>query len=144
MTRDILAIGDVWAHDISPLELQNTDSKRTVELAGSKHLTTSDTGLTHRKDKEGVVQSYATKGYSGTAALSTLRKTLGLRKLRENEGPDALRPSRRAERLFGEKAVGRVTRPKLELVHAEAVERQSCVHAFADMIRARKSSPDPP
>ena len=77
-------------------------------------------------------------------ALSTLRKTLGLRKLREDEGPEALRPSRRAERLFGEKAVGRTSVVKLELQKVEGVEMQSCVRAFADFIRLRRGSPDPP
>lgn len=144
MTRDILSIGDVWAHDLSPLELQNAESKRTAERGGAKRLTTSDTGVSHRKDKDGVIQEYATKGYSSTMALSTLRKTLGLRKLREDEGPEALRPSRRAERLFGEKAVGRTSVVKLELQKVEGVELQSCVRAFADFIRLRRGSPDPP
>ena len=38
VTRDILEVGDVWAHDLSALELQNAESKRCYECAGARHL----------------------------------------------------------------------------------------------------------
>ena len=36
VTRDILEVGDVWAHDLSALELQNAESKRCYECAGTR------------------------------------------------------------------------------------------------------------
>ena len=38
MTRDILTIGDIWAADLSPLELQNAETKRVAESSGARNL----------------------------------------------------------------------------------------------------------
>lgn len=38
VTRDILQVGDVSAHDLSALELQNAETKRVFESGGSRHL----------------------------------------------------------------------------------------------------------
>ena len=37
-SADILQVGDVWAVDLSPLELLNAETKRIAERSGSKHL----------------------------------------------------------------------------------------------------------
>eukprot|EP00965_Chrysotila_dentata_P180859 5970043-Pleurochrysis_carterae.AAC.1 len=38
VTADILEVGDVWAVDLSPLELQNAETKRVASSSGSKRL----------------------------------------------------------------------------------------------------------
>ena len=38
VSRDILLVGDVWAVDLSPLELQNAVTKRVANSNGSKRL----------------------------------------------------------------------------------------------------------
>eukprot|EP00965_Chrysotila_dentata_P068767 2272310-Pleurochrysis_carterae.AAC.1 len=38
VTRDILEVGDVWAVDLSPLELQNAETKRVATTSGSRRL----------------------------------------------------------------------------------------------------------
>ena len=37
VSRDIMAVGDVWAYNLSPLELQNAETKRTASSSGSRH-----------------------------------------------------------------------------------------------------------
>ena len=44
VTRDILLVGDVWATDLSPLELQNAETKRVAESSGSRRLELSKSG----------------------------------------------------------------------------------------------------
>ena len=58
VTRDILLIGDVWAVDLSPLELQNATTKLTAVQGGSRHLTLSSSGRSRKplKCKEGPAQ----------------------------------------------------------------------------------------
>ena len=43
-TRDILHIGDVWALDTSPLELQNANTKRVAETSGSRRMQMTSSG----------------------------------------------------------------------------------------------------
>ena len=43
-SQDILEVGDVWAVNLSPLELQNAETKRTASSSGSRRLTTSSSG----------------------------------------------------------------------------------------------------
>ena len=72
-TRDILSLGNVWAYDLSPLELQNAETKRTATTGGSKRLSTSTKGESRvpmRNGKEGPARLVPTKGYSTTMALS--------------------------------------------------------------------------
>ena len=78
-TRDILRVGDVWATDLSPLELQNADTKRTAELGASRHIEFSKadgekTLIGLRGGKEGPMQLKERKQYSTTMALSVMRK----------------------------------------------------------------------
>ena len=102
-TRDILSVGDVWAVDLSPLELQNAETKRTASNSGSKHLTVSSAGVARApqlKGKEGPAKLVCTKGYSTTMAVSTLKNVLASQYLRRGEGIAALKDSRRKVRLF--------------------------------------------
>eukprot|EP00965_Chrysotila_dentata_P037668 1252815-Pleurochrysis_carterae.AAC.1 len=45
VTRDILEVGDVWAVDLSPLELQNAETKRVATSSGSKRLVLTTEGF---------------------------------------------------------------------------------------------------
>ena len=44
VTQDILTVGDVWATDLSPLELQNAETKRVAESSGARRLELSSSG----------------------------------------------------------------------------------------------------
>ena len=46
VTRDILKVGDVWSTDLSPLELQNAETKRVAESGGSRRLEFTAAGQT--------------------------------------------------------------------------------------------------
>ena len=46
VTQDILEVGDVWAFNLSPLELQNAETKRTANSGGSRRLQMSSEGET--------------------------------------------------------------------------------------------------
>ena len=119
-----------------------------MEDGGSKRQAITTNGEMRKKDKDGVVQVYSTKGYSTTSALSGLRKILGLRKLREGDFLHALRPSRIAARLFGENAIGRSSAVKREMLDGTETTPEphldTCVKAFARRLRARAAAPDPP
>ena len=126
--------------DLSALELQNAESKRTFERGGARHLTFSSEGTTTRVDSEGNKITTATTGYSSTAATSVLTKILTTNLLRVGDGPHTMPDSRRASRLFGEKASGRSSLPKL--AHARGDEeynpaQDTCVEAFVRLILAR-------
>ena len=69
VTRDILEVGDVWAHDLSALELQNAESKRVFEKGGARHLEFSSQGTSH-KTVDGETRIIQTVGYGSTAASS--------------------------------------------------------------------------
>ena len=141
-TRDILRVGDVWATDLSPLELQNADTKRTAESGASRHIEFSQadgnktlTGL--RGGKEGPMQLKERKQYSTTMALSVMRKLLTAQKLRRGDGPIAYPESRRAERLFGEhgRTKRRSSHVKLEKLGVEYNPREdTCLKAFVRMM----------
>ena len=60
------------------------------------------------KGKEGPLNLVATKGYSSTMAVSTLRKLLAASKLQRGQGLYQLPASRERERLFGATARGRL------------------------------------
>lgn len=144
VTRDILNIGDVGAHDLSALELQNADSKRVFESGGSRHLTVSDSGKTHIKDGMGGYKKIITKGYGSTAASTVLFKLLATQKLRQGDGGIAMPSSRRGERLFGSHATGRSKLVKLE-VHGQNEEeydpeKDTCLDAFVRLLEARISA----
>ena len=151
VTRDILEVGDVWAHDLSALELQNAESKRVFETGGSRHLQMTEQGTTHKKaagDSEHRI--IATKGYGATAATSVLTKMIALQTLRGGDGMYSTPASRRAERLFGDKMTGWSKLIKFEFAAANPwggfvydPTKDSCVEAFVRMLAARVA-PDPP
>jgi hypothetical protein len=146
VTRDILEVGDVWAHDLSALKLQNAESKRVFEAGATRHLTMTDTGTTHRKDSDGEVTVYVTSGYGATAATTTLKKMLIQKTLRVGDGAYSTPVSRRAERLFGEKATGRSKLVKVEWADSGYGPAKydpasdSCLDAYVRMIAARASN----
>ena len=138
-SRDILKVGDVWATDLSPLELQNAETKRVAQSGGSKRLEFTRAGMTVarglRGDKQGPAKLTQQKQYSTTCALSTMNNLLVTQKLRRGrgDGPIMYPKSRRAERLFGE--VGRTKRAsthiKLEKLDCDYEPRHdTCVKAF--------------
>lgn len=139
VTRDILTVADVHAHDLSALELQNADSKRVFETGGARHMQFSHKGTTHKKragdDEHRLV---VTKGYGATAATSVLFKIVALKKLRQST---SIPQSRRAERLFGAKASGRSKLIKLEFASDKKIDydpaKDTCVDAFVRLLAGR-------
>ena len=104
-TRDILKVGDPWAADLEPLELQNAETKRVASAGGSRRLEFTKAGKTLvglRGCKQGPMPLTDRKEYSTTCALSTMNNLLVTQKLRRGDGPIVYPKSRRAERLFGE------------------------------------------
>ena len=105
-TRDILAVGDVWSVDLSPLELQNAETKRAAEASGSKHLTFNNTTILKHPPPmkgakiEGPQPLVKAKGYQGSMASSTMKNLLAAQVLRRGDAEFALPDSRRKERLF--------------------------------------------
>ena len=105
-TRDILAVGDVWSVDLSPLELQNAETKRAAEGSGSKHLTFNhNTIIKHpppmkNAHVEGPQPLVKAQGYKGSMASSTMKHLLAAQLLRRGDAEFALPDSRRKERLF--------------------------------------------
>ena len=94
----------MWATDLSKLELQNAETKRTAAQGGSRNLTFRKASISiapKRKWAEGPANLVATVGYMGSCALSTLRKLLGKRYLSQGNGIWATPLSRQKERLFG-------------------------------------------
>ena len=75
-TRDILTLGNPWAVDLSPLELQNAETKRTATAGGSKHLELGATTMVRApqmKLAEGPAMLVERKGYGTTMSISTLQ-----------------------------------------------------------------------
>lgn len=139
-----MRVGDIWRINLSPLELQNAETKRTAENGGSRRLvmTTSGTARAPLKSKEGPARLVLTKGYSTTMALSTLNKLLGAQLLRSGDGVVSTPESRRKERLFGVTGCGRTkalsTGVKIEKIGCEYDPRDdSCLKAFVRLMAAR-------
>ena len=106
-SRDIIKLGDVWAADISPLEMQNAETKRVASSSGSRRIEESKGGqqlLPMRGGKFGPENLISKKGTSSTMAVSTLKHLMVSQKLRRGEGPDGITmpDARRNERLFGD------------------------------------------
>ena len=142
VTRDILEVGDVRAHDLSALELQNAESKRVFESGGARALECRSEGTTHKKVSEGEYRLVATKGYGSSAAISTLTKMLATSQLRAGDGMYSTPESRRSEKLFGEKATGRSKAIKLECLEAQPdydPAKDTSLDAFVRMLGARAS-----
>ena len=146
LSRDINLVGDVWAFGTDALELLNADTKRTADRGGSKHLTTSAQGkkpAPQMSVRQGPANLITTRGYGTTMALSTLRKLLAKRYLREGDGLFSVPESRRRERLFGVTGSGRVSSSRaasacMELLGLDYDPRKdTCIKAFLRLLAAR-------
>ena len=148
VTRDILKVGDVWATDLSKLELHNADTKRTAKTGGSKRTETCGSGQSIKplRVKEGPALLVTTKGYSTSLSISTLRKLLSLQYLRRGDGIIATPQSREKERLFGETGTGRLTLPstgnKYEALLEYSPQADTCIKAFVHLL-AERAQPQP-
>ena len=140
VTRDILSVGDVWAVDMEPLELQNAETKRTATTGGSRRLECTAAGKTVvglREGQQGPLRITERKEYSTSMALSTMNNLLVTQKLRRGDGPFQYPQSRKAERLFG--VEGRTkrksTRIKLELIGREyEPSKDTCIKAMVRLM----------
>ena len=139
VTRDILTVGDVWATDLSPLELLNAETKRVAESSGSKRLELSSKGRKHAPvvSAEGPANLVSTRGYSSTVAISVLKHMLMQKELRQGDGLFKVPDSRRTERLM---VTGRtkhlhvgVKLEKLAAIDDYDPEKDSCIKAFVRM-----------
>ena len=136
VTRDILKVGDIWATDLSPLELQNAETKRVAETGGSRRIEFAESSKTLvglRGAQQGPMKLVERKSYNTSMSVSTMNNLLVTQRLRRGDGPIVYPKSRRAERLFG--AQGRTKRLssniKLEKLDATYVPRDdTCVKAF--------------
>ena len=67
VSRDILQVGCVCAVNVSPLELQNTETKRVAVSGGSRRLTLSTEGMMRKPMRgvhEGPARLVKTKGHT--------------------------------------------------------------------------------
>lgn len=155
VSSDILNVGDVKQCNISSLELLNSTTKRTAQCSGSRRLTISTSGEKRcpLKNQQGPPRLVATKGYSTTMALSTLKHMLVSNMLKRGSGLYATPESRCKERLFGICGKGRVSLPssgiKLE-ARVQAVEmseylptQDTCIKAFIRLLAARMAEFSP-
>ena len=140
LSRDILRVGDVWSLDLSPLELQNAETKRVALAGGSRNLEFRGEGRALVGIKDGVAgpqRMIKTKGYSTTQALSTLRNLLVTQHLRNGEGPFTMPDSRRRERLLGDSGRTKTLSSgiKWEKFGESYVPREdSCISAFVRLM----------
>ena len=135
LTRDILAVGDIWAYCLSALELQNAETKRVAATGGSRHLKMTTSGQT-RRGALPVIS--ATKGYSSSMALSTLRKLLGAQVLRRGDGIIALPESRRKQRLLAGRTKLASKLVKMEVLQSDYKPREdTCIKAFVRLLAAQ-------
>ena len=145
VTRDILNVGDVWATDLSALELQNAETKRVAEHSAAKRLEMSSSGQTRRglQIGEGPAQLIKTKGYSTTVALSVLNHLLMQDVLRRGDGLHKVPDARRTERLFYQGRTKLVSQGiKLEKLGVEGdylPEEDTCIAAFIRLLAAASS-----
>ena len=81
-------MGDIWALDISPLELQNADTKRVADKIGARRLELSTSGARRVEPRSGhgPANLVTTSGYATTLAISTMRNLLATRALRRGDG----------------------------------------------------------
>ena len=87
----------------------------------------------------------ATKGYSTTMALSTLKNLLVTQKLRRGDGPVVVPESRRTERLFGLRGRSKSLSLGIKLEKLEVdydPRKDTCIRAFVRlMAEAAKATP---
>ena len=143
VSRDILEMGDVWCVNLSPLELQNAETKRTARSSGSKRLTMSKEGQSRPalRGAAGPPNLITTKGCKTTAALSVLKHMLATQVLRRGDGIIAMPDSRRKERLFGVHGRGRTKYLggciKLEKLRSPDYDPRTdtCIKAFIRLLK---------
>ena len=104
-SRDIIRVADPWAADLSPLEMQNAETKARASSSGARRLEISTSGqqlVPMRYGECGPKRMVSTAGCSTSMALSTLRHLMITQKLRRGDGPDGvvMPDCRRNERLF--------------------------------------------
>jgi len=148
-TRDILTLGNPWAVDLSPLELQNAETKRTATAGGSKHLELGATTMVRAlqmKLAEGPAMLVERKGYGTTMSISTLQNMSVCQYLRRGDGIAAFEDSRRKERLFG---MRRRTKP-MPAGDNEAKRNaeynpltDTCIKAFVRLLAEMPAETDP-
>jgi hypothetical protein len=148
VSRDILQVGCVWAVNVSPLELQNAETKRVAESGGSRRLTLSTEGMMRQPMRgvhEGPARLVKTKGYNTTMAISTLKNMLVGQLLRRGDGVISLPASRRHHRLFAAGGAGR-TKVMSSGVKIEKLDAgydpldDTCIKAFVRLLAARAHS----
>ena len=136
-----MTVADLWAVNLSPLELQNAETKRTASTGGSRRLATSSSGQARkpmRGSHEGPARLVPTRGYSTTMALSTLKNLLATQYLRRGDGIIATPESRRKARLFSS---GRLTLGssgvKLKKLTGDGYDptADTCISAFVRLLK---------
>ena len=147
VTADILEVGDIWAIDLSPLEMQNGGTKGVADKVGARRIefTAKDTAERQRQGPSktfGPANLTTKSSYSTTTAKSVLRTLLGRQQLRRGDGIVTMPASRRNERLFGVTGTGRATLAsigiKLENMGKDYNPREdTCVKAFVRQMAAR-------
>ena len=88
VTKDILEVGDVYAIDLSPLELQNAGTKQAADKIGARRLEYGSGTEKLRKgpmNAEGPSNLTTKSKYSTTLAKSTLRTLIGRQQLRRGD-----------------------------------------------------------
>ena len=141
-TRDIMMVGDVWAVDTSPLELQNAETKRVAATSATRNQHTSTSGTwtaSMRGNSAGPAPMVKTTGNSTSQALGTLRTLLSAQKLRRGEGPVVMAASRRNERLFGADGRGRIKQLSIgvkmeKLGDNYNPKEDTCIKAFVRLL----------
>ena len=106
MTQDILTVGDIWAVDLSSLELLNAETKRRAEDSGARRIENSSAPTQQRKPlragAEGPANLVTSKAMSNTMAVSTLwlKHMLIQQQLQRGDGLFTIPASRRNERFM--------------------------------------------
>ena len=145
MTQDILTVGDIWALDLSSLELLNAETKRVAESSGARRIEISSSDSQQRKPLRngaaGPANLVTAKPMSTTMSLSVLKHMLMQSQLRRGDGLYSVPDSRRTERLLN---TGRTkhlsTGIKLEKLGVDDSydpRSDTCVKAFVRMLAAR-------
>ena len=137
-----MRIGDVWAADLTPLEMQNAETKRVASSSGSRRIEVATSGIMTipvKKGCEGPARMIPTKGCNTTMAYSTLKHLMSAQKLRRGDGPDGiiLPDSRRNERLFGHRGRTSYRSSGVKLEHFEDdydAAADTCIKAFVRLI----------
>ena len=147
MTQDILIVGDIWAVDLSPLELLNAVLKRVAEESGSRHIeycNVEEQRKPLRSGAEGPARLVSTSRMSNTMAVSTMNHILMQNTLRRGDGEFRVPDSRRTERLLQTGRTKHLSAGlKQEKVGVEEIynpRKDSCVKAFARLLRSEAAA----